>query len=380
MNEVDGFPAVYWTVRRVLEFVPDGRVVVAAPMFDREGQLGKVFESLGSHRVSIYYGHDASPLNRFLDALSDYPDATWLIRVDGLSCFFDVENAVRMWEQSRLSGLDCMKFPDNFPPALGADVYRLGALRKARDMLKEGVADAEIFHVHPKFFLFRQVAHFRCCYETRIPAYPHEHLLACRAKAKNVWHIGDEVRSERRQTGGDSLLFRYEFMARHLRADMRVLDIACGTGYGTELLAGRVREVHGADRDEVTIGGLQTNSLKPMNAHYQVEDALCLSYPDHTFDAAVTIETIEHVKPQGFLRELHRVLRRGGILALSTPQNCMGAVPMNNEHLREFSLDEIRQMCSQDFDIVKIVGQKGGRICFEDDPIGATTLLIAKAR
>ncbi len=45
---------------------------------------------------------------------------------------------------------------------------------------------------------------------------------------------------------------RYDFVA-PLLSDLRVLDLCCGSGYGTAILAARAREVVGVDRDVATI-------------------------------------------------------------------------------------------------------------------------------
>lgn len=90
------------------------------------------------------------------------------------------------------------------------------------------------------------------------------------------------------------------------------------------------------------------------------------------------METIEHVDPHKTLNELRRVLKKGGYLILSTPQNSSSSQCVNPVHLYEYSLNEIRAIISGYFEIERIIGLKAGKIYFEDDPIGANTVIFAK--
>ena len=90
------------------------------------------------------------------------------------------------------------------------------------------------------------------------------------------------------------------------------------------------------------------------------------------------METIEHVDPDKSLKELKRVLKKGGYLILSTPQNSTTEQCINPVHLYEYSLKEIKSIVSNYFQIETIIGLKAGRIYFEDDPIGANTMIFAK--
>ncbi len=125
---------------------------------------------------------------------------------------------------------------------------------------------------------------------------------------------------------------RYRFAARRLAAGQRVLDIACGAGYGTAMLAARGCHVTGADCDERAVAIARSGFP---SGDFECADALALPFADETFDAVVTFETIEHVLDGArFLRELRRVLRRGGTLICSTPNVAYTAHPAC--HVREY--------------------------------------------
>ncbi len=90
------------------------------------------------------------------------------------------------------------------------------------------------------------------------------------------------------------------------------------------------------------------------------------------------METIEHVEPHKTLRELKRVIKDGGYLIISTPQNSCPSKCVNPQHIYEYSLKELTDLVSQYFAIERITGLKAGKIHFNDDPIGANTIIFAR--
>jgi len=116
---------------------------------------------------------------------------------------------------------------------------------------------------------------------------------------------------------------RYYFAAPY--ASGRVLDIACGVGYGSHMTAKeRKREVTEIvavdnDADALRYASREYNHQKIV---YVQGDALDPELPDRlgTFDTILSFETIEHVEDDRlFLSQLLRMLRPGGTLVLSSP-------------------------------------------------------------
>jgi SAM-dependent methyltransferase len=147
-------------------------------------------------------------------------------------------------------------------------------------------------------------------------------------------------------TGGEALrisLERYEFAARYARAG-RLLDIACGVGYGTRLLAD-----HGAGRIEALGVDLSPEAIDYARARYGGErtrflaaDAMAFDDPAR-FDTIVSIETIEHLPhPADFVARLVRLLRPGGRLVASVPTT--PSVDANPHHLHDFSARSFRRL------------------------------------
>ncbi len=377
MATVDGRPVVYQTIKQVLAYVPDAEVKVAAPAFDRGGALEFLVDAFQLDTVSIFYGHDASPLNRMLDICQDLKDEDHVIRVDGLHFCVDIGAGLKMLDLAKADHLDCMKLSDDFPIQFTSDIYRLGALRSLDKILDVLDKDTQaIFRVHPKFYMFMRKDAFRCAYLQEPPQYSDNWLRQCRRVAQAVYVPSEEV-NERRIWSGDKLSFHYELALEHLQHWMTVLDVACGDGYGTRMLAQRVAEVHGADIETEVID--QARQLtEASNVHLHVKDVTQMAFGSDEFDAVTCMETIEHVDDCAALREIHRVLKPGGILILSTPQNRLGHIPVNAAHIREYSLNEVVELCSQYFVVKTVIGIKAGRIVVSDDPYGTNTVLVCE--
>jgi SAM-dependent methyltransferase len=132
---------------------------------------------------------------------------------------------------------------------------------------------------------------------------------------------------------------RYRWAARWVRG-RTVLDVACGTGYGSALLLGAgARRVVSIDLSEPALGFARRAYPGPC---YVQADAGALPLAQPVFDVAVALETIEHLAdPLTFLGALGGLVRPGGWLLVSTPNDEHDHAP-NPYHLRELSVAELR--------------------------------------
>jgi SAM-dependent methyltransferase len=114
---------------------------------------------------------------------------------------------------------------------------------------------------------------------------------------------------------------RYAFARRYV-AGKRVLDVACGEGYGSALLAGVASAVTGIDVDSVTVAHARASYAALANVRFEEASAASLPLPDASVDAVVSFETIEHLpradQPR-MLAEIARVLAKDGVLVMSAP-------------------------------------------------------------
>jgi len=115
---------------------------------------------------------------------------------------------------------------------------------------------------------------------------------------------------------------RYEFAKQFCTG--RVLDIACGVGYGTQVLLNQnpnIKELVGIDISEESINYAKDN-YSFIETSYYVDDALNpeLYKTYGTFDTIVSFETIEHFEgDELFIENLYNLLKPGGTLVISTP-------------------------------------------------------------
>ncbi len=157
---------------------------------------------------------------------------------------------------------------------------------------------------------------------------------------------------------------RYLF-AKKFVAGQKVLDVACGTGYGSYLLAqSGAREVVGLDISGPTIEQARKDYRRE-NLRFCQERAEKMSWPDNFFEVIVSFETIEHIdQDRLFLKEAARVLRPGGLFIISTPNRILNLYyliyrrPFNKFHFREYTRGKFLKLLKNNFTIVDIYGQR----------------------
>ena len=150
-------------------------------------------------------------------------------------------------------------------------------------------------------------------------------------------------------------------LARELVRDQDVLDIACGEGYGSALLAQTARTVTGVDLSATAIGHAQGSYARP-NLRYLEGDALANPMADGSVGVVVSFETLEHFREQDrFLQEVKRVLRSDGLLLISTPDRdnySPSASPANPYHRLELTADEFHELLRRHFAAIRCQRQR----------------------
>jgi len=173
-----------------------------------------------------------------------------------------------------------------------------------------------------------------------------------------------------RDTGerSDAHIIRYQWACDFIRPHDRVLDAACGLGYGGHVVRAltRASSVTGIDGSEYAVDyanlcygdgerGRYVCGYLPQALH---------AYPDASFDAVISFETLEHVDdPRALLAEFERVLTPGGRVIVSVPNDWSdetGEDP-NPFHLQVYDLDRLRTEVGARFDVESVVVQSASQ-------------------
>jgi SAM-dependent methyltransferase len=115
------------------------------------------------------------------------------------------------------------------------------------------------------------------------------------------------------------------FFLPHLRTGMRLLDCGCGPGSITLGLAAAVTPGHvvGVDPDARPIAAARALAAQQGvdNVAFEVGSVYALPFPDAAFDAAFANAVLFHLSdPLAALREMRRVLTRGGVIGIRDPE------------------------------------------------------------
>ncbi|HEY1517690.1 MAG TPA: class I SAM-dependent methyltransferase [Solirubrobacteraceae bacterium] len=151
----------------------------------------------------------------------------------------------------------------------------------------------------------------------------------------------------------------YEWIAARVGGAV-VLDMACGEGYGSDVLARSAARVVGVDGNPEAHEHARLRYTSP-NLTFEWGAVETFGEPQ-AFDAVVFLQTIEHViNPPAVLAHFWRILKPGGIAYVSTP-NVLKLAPEgqaksdNPWHLREYRASEFGELCRGTFGQVEMLG------------------------
>ncbi len=149
----------------------------------------------------------------------------------------------------------------------------------------------------------------------------------------------------------------YEWIAARV-AGLRVVDMACGEGYGSDVLAGAAAGVVGVDANPEAHEHARLRYRRP---NLRFERDLVESFAE-ACDAVVFLQTIEHVQdPGAILEHFKSMLAPGGVAYVSTP-NLLTLAPEGAEksdnpwHVKEYRAEEFRELCEAHFERVELRG------------------------
>ena len=155
----------------------------------------------------------------------------------------------------------------------------------------------------------------------------------------------------------DNFVFQRSLLAYHAAAQRiagDVLEIGTGAGYGIEVVAPHARRFVTLDKHVPT-----PELLARPDVEFRQAVVPPLKFPDESFDCVISFQVIEHIRDdRRFVDEIHRVLRPGGRLIVTTP-NAPMSLTRNPWHVREYSAAELRQLLGSVFSQVEALGVFG---------------------
>ncbi|MBQ5359223.1 MAG: class I SAM-dependent methyltransferase [Alistipes sp.] len=159
-----------------------------------------------------------------------------------------------------------------------------------------------------------------------------------------------------RTDASDNYVFQRSILAYHYAAGLvsgDVLEIGTGMGYGIDVIAPSATSYTTIDKSCAYDASL------PDNTRFQQMEVPPIGFANESFDYVISFQVIEHIKrDKDFVKEVSRVLRKGGKFIVSTP-NAPMSLTRNPWHIREYTEQQLRDLLAADFSSIEAYGVNG---------------------
>lgn len=139
----------------------------------------------------------------------------------------------------------------------------------------------------------------------------------------------------------------------------QVLEVGCGEGRGIALLKPKSASFTAVDKID--------EALNVLRVKFPDAKFIAMNLPpfyglrDNTYDCIITFQVIEHIQDDRlFLKEIHRVLKPGGVALITTPNRKL-SLSRNPWHIREYLADELKHLAVDIFTSVEMKGITGNK-------------------
>lgn len=136
--------------------------------------------------------------------------------------------------------------------------------------------------------------------------------------------------------------------------EMKILDVACGTGSMLRTLKqDGYTHLHALEISAYAVARLEADGI-----HARRGVLPEIAFPDHEFEVVIASQVLEHIiRRKAFVREIRRVLKPGGRAFIFVPDNCLG--PLDEpEHVITYTRDSLQNFLSRHFMVVEVEGMR----------------------
>jgi len=152
--------------------------------------------------------------------------------------------------------------------------------------------------------------------------------------------------------------YAYEFAREYVKGK-QTADIGCADGYGTQYLADYTLSTVGVDYSEATIAHARAKHKAKTNLTFKSGSVPPLPLDTDSMEVVTAFQFIEHIHDRvGFIKEVYRVLKPGGVFLCTTP-NIKMSIARNPFHVHEYTFDEMQKEISSEFTQIELKGLQG---------------------
>src|SRR5450755_4102042 len=268
LARVGGKLAVEEVIDRLSAMAQVDAVTIAVP--DDPGN--EIFRDIAKARgATCFFGSRENVLERVRGAL-DAVGADIAVHVMGQHCFVDTALLANMLNFMSETRAKFVSLPDAFTPYFAGKVYTRALLDEVAAAIGALPEDRAIHFARYAGFIEQHRDRFGALVYEQVPHYDRDYLLKVRDMAREIFS-DDRMHVDATQASkiSNPLFESYEFARNQFGANDRVLDIACGDGYGCRIMANHVGAVLGVDINEPLVAANQQNNTVA-NISYDVDD------------------------------------------------------------------------------------------------------------
>ncbi len=152
--------------------------------------------------------------------------------------------------------------------------------------------------------------------------------------------------------------FAYEFARKYVEGK-HTADIGCADGYGSQYLADYTLTTIGIDYSEATLIEARKKHAAKTNLTFKSSSVPPIPLDNESVDVVTAFQFIEHIHNRlGFIKDVYRVLKPGGVFLCSTPNNKM-SIARNPYHVHEYTFAEMNEDIGKVFNNFEIQGVQG---------------------